>query len=254
MGLKKVVRRGLARMGWQLERIEKRVTDEYSEDGLHTIHSYNFVDDPRFIKAYERGVLATGEDYHFRWRVHTALWIGRTASRLEGDFVECGVNRGFMSSAIMSDLEWEKLGKTFWLLDTFQGLDEKYVTEAEKKAGLMKHNLGDYYVRGVESVQRNFAEWPSAKIVVGTVPETLSEVTSEKIAFLHLDMNCMEPEVAALEHFWPKLVPGGMVLMDDFAYSGFAAQNKGLSALAAKFGVTVFNSPTGQGVMIKPPK
>lgn len=248
-----MIRRGLARIGWQLERIEKRTTEEYSEDGLFTIHSYNFVNEPRFARAYERGVLATGNDYHFRWRVHVALWVGRTVSRLDGDFVECGVNRGFMSSAIMTDLDWESLGKTFWLLDTFQGLDEKYVSESEKRSGLMKHNNGDFYVRGVESVERNFSEWPSTSIIVGTVPETLNQVTSDKIAFLHLDMNCVEPEVAALEYFWPKLVSGGIVLMDDFAYSGFAAQNKGLSALADKLGVTVFNSPTGQGVMIKPP-
>lgn len=252
MGVKRIVRRGLAQMGWKLERIEKRVTDEYSEDGLHTIHSYNFIDEARFKAAYARGMEATGKDYMFRWRVHVALWVGRQVLGLEGDFVECGVNYGFMSSALMTDLDWEKRGKTFWLLDTFDGLDEAQVSEAEKKAGLLKHNLGDFYVRGVESVKRNFAEWPSSKIVVGRVPETLSEVTCDKICYLHLDMNCVQPEVAALEHFWPMLVPGGIVLMDDFAYSGFAEQNKGLSEVARKLGVTILNLPTGQGILMKP--
>jgi hypothetical protein len=252
MGVKKSIGRALARMGWKLERIEKRVTDEYSEDGLNTIHSYNFVDDPRFKAAYARGMEATGKDYMFRWRVHVALWVGRHVVGLEGDFVECGVNYGFMSSALMTDLKWESLDKTFWLLDTFEGLDEALVTQAEKKAGLMKHNIGDFYVRGVESVKRNFEEWPSKQIIVGRVPETLAQVTCDKICYLHLDMNCMQPEMAALEHFWPKLVPGGVVLMDDFAYSGYAEQNKGLSAWAKNMGVEILNLPTGQGILMKP--
>lgn len=239
-------------MGWKLERIERRSQDEYSEDGLFTAHSYKFVEDEKFKAAYARGLQATGRDYHFRWRVHVALWVARSVAHLPGDFVECGVNYGFMSSAIMTDLGWNDLGKRIWLLDTYEGLDENYVTDAERAAGVMKHNEGDFYVRGVESVARNFSEWNGVEMVVGTVPDTLAKVTCDQIAYLHLDMNCMEPEVAALEYFWPKLVPGGMVLMDDFAYIGFDEQNRGLSEAAKRIGVSILNLPTGQGVMVKP--
>jgi hypothetical protein len=39
----------------------------------------------------------------------------------EGDFVECGVNAGFVSSAIMKKLQWNTLGRRFYLIDTFTG-------------------------------------------------------------------------------------------------------------------------------------
>ena len=77
-----------------------------------------------------------------------------------------------------------------------------------------------FYVTGIEHVRRNFDEWQRVRIVVGAVPETLAEVTATKIAYLHLDMNCAPPEIAAAEHFWDRLSPGGVLLLDDYGYYG----------------------------------
>lgn len=94
----------------------------YAKDGLVSFHRHSFMDDPEFNRAYQRGVQACGTDYEFQWRIHVSLWAASSASTLDGDFVECGVNRGFQSSAIMEHLDWDKLGKTYYLLDTFEGL------------------------------------------------------------------------------------------------------------------------------------
>jgi hypothetical protein len=78
-----------------------------------------------------------------------------------GDFVECGVNRGFLSSAIMEDLEWDRLGKMFYLLDTFSGVDEEMIsvssgseTEIERNRRNLKTG---FYVQALEEVIPNFA-------------------------------------------------------------------------------------------------
>jgi hypothetical protein len=97
----------------------------YDQDGLRTVHNHDFLRDAIFRRAYDRGLAAVGFDYHWEWRVHVGLWVAFCASKLEGDFVECGVNRGFLSSAIMEDLDWDHLEKTFYLLDTFAGVDEE---------------------------------------------------------------------------------------------------------------------------------
>src|SRR6266481_1708466 len=79
----------------------------YAQDGLLTLHSDHFRNDPHFRAAYERGIKASaGVDPHFEWRVHVALWAARIAAKVSGDFVECGVNAGFISSAIMQRLNW----------------------------------------------------------------------------------------------------------------------------------------------------
>ena len=47
----------------------------------------------------------------------------------------------------------------------------------------------------------------------GRVPESLEAVEIESVAYLSIDMNIVEPEIAALEYFWDKLVPGALVVL-----------------------------------------
>ncbi len=228
----------------------------YNHDGLATRHNHDFMTDPEFLDAYRRGVMAAGKDYFWYWRVHVGLWAARSAARLPGDFVECGVNRGFLSSSIMHMLNWDSLDKTFFLLDTFNGLDEQLVSNAERQDGALKKNRRDleegFYVRGSDIVRDNFSEWKNVCIIEGVVPDTLSQVQTGKVAFLHLDMNCAEPEVAAANYFWDKLVPGALVLLDDYAFEGFIHQKKAMDAFAREKNIDILSLPTGQGLLIAP--
>lgn len=229
--------------------------DVYDQDGLRSIHNHDFMTEPRFVEAYGRGVQAAGVDYAWHWRVHLGLWAARTAAHLPGDFVECGVNRGFLSSAIMRLLDWDTTGRHFYLLDTFRGIDERFVTADEREGGIVEQSRelldAGFYVTGADAVRRNFAEWRNHTIIEGAVPDTLGHIHARQIAFLHLDMNCAPPEVAALEALWPRLVPGAPVLLDDYAYRGYEPQKAAIDALAERLGVAVAALPTGQGLLIK---
>jgi hypothetical protein len=232
----------------------------YAQDGMISVHNHEFMHDPAFERAYARGVeaLQGQTDYRWHWRVHVGLWAAACAARIEGDFVECGVNRGFLSSAIMQHLDWDNLGRTFWLLDTFAGLDDRYVSAGDIRAGVLDRNLSKlangFYVSGPQGVIDNFAQWKCVRIVVGAVPDTLSQVNAASIAYLHLDMNCAPPEVAALEYFWPRLSPGAPVLLDDYAYVYCEPQKAAMDAFAQRHRVAICSLPTGQGLLLKPPR
>lgn len=230
--------------------------EAYFEDSLITIQNHDFVNNPAFAHAYQRGLKAAGSDFNFRWRVHVALWAAASASKLRGDFVECGVNKGFVSSAIMDYLDWDSLGKKFYLMDTFHGLDERYVSEEEKAAGYLERNnqhlASGFYLSGVDRAKRNFSEWKNAIIVEGTIPDSLQKVDSTAIAYLHLDLNCSPPEVAALELLWDRLVPGAFILHDDYAATAYRLSKKGMDQFAAKKKVQFVSLPTSQGLLIKP--
>ena len=228
----------------------------YIQDGLASIHNNEFMNDKSFVAAYARGVQASGKDYGWHWRVHVGLWAASVSKNLEGDFVECGVNAGFMSSSIMHYLNWNALNKTFNLLDTFNGLDERYVSNEEVSEGALEKNsklinMG-FYITDVNNVVKNFSEWKGVQIIKGSIPETLQRVTANKIAFLHVDINCAPPEVAAVEYFWGKMVSGAIVLLDDYAYWGYRQQKIAMDALMARLGVPILSLPTGQGLIIKP--
>lgn len=256
MELKRVIRRFIEMTGYTIVKMPTATTPYY-QDGLLSIHNHDFMSEPSFRKAYERGCRAAS-DYNWHWRVHIGLWAAFTASRLTGDFVECGVNRGFLSSAIMEFLDWDSLNRTFYLLDTFAGLDRRYVSHEDCQYGAIKKSesaLGSgFYVRGVASVKANFSQWKNARIIEGSVPETLNQVEARSVAYLHLDMNCAPPEVAAVNFFWNRLLPGAVVLFDDYAYWGYESQKHAVDALAKEKNVMVASLPTGQGLLIKPPE
>jgi Macrocin-O-methyltransferase (TylF) len=220
----------------------------WSEDGLSTYHNFSFAKDPEFQRAYARGIKANdGKDHHMRWRVHVALWVAQQVANLEGDFVECGVSTGFVTSAIIDRLNQKQISKRFFLFDTWQGLDPMLLSASERKTD----RLGWYKDVKYDSVVANFAEFRNVQLVRGSVPETLSQVGIQKVCYLSLDMNCTLPEIAAAEHFWPKLVPGAMMLLDDYAYSGYEEQHEAFDAFAKKVGTQILSLPTGQGIIMK---
>jgi hypothetical protein len=115
--IKHALQNTLKRLGYVLESSERFIDRDklYNSDGLTTCHDTDFLDDLRFKAAYARGLKAAqGVDPSHHWRVLTALWAARQALAVEGDFVECGVNAGFISSAIAHDLEFGRLQRRFY--------------------------------------------------------------------------------------------------------------------------------------------
>lgn len=254
MKMQNLINSVLTPTGYAIHR--SRAGRTYARDGLITDHNHEFIRDPHFETAYRRGVQAAQTDYNIQWRTHIAIWAAFTASKLPGDFVECGVSWGFLSSAIMEYLDWNQRDKTFYLLDTFNGIDEQLLTDAERTSGAIKNNRRmlehGYYTANVESVRKNFSDWKNVQIIQGTVPGTLTQVPTNQVAYLHIDMNCATPEIAAFEYFWPKLVPGGMVLLDDYGFGRHEEQKRAMDDCARQQGVMVASLPTGQGLIIKP--
>ena len=228
----------------------------YAEDGLVTFKSCEFLDNPKFREAYQAGIEATGFDYGWRFRFYVGLWAAQQASKLpEGDFVECGVSYGFLSKGITEYINWNKTqagGRKFFLIDTFEGLDETLITEAEKKEGLADRFQGKYPKDTISRVRDTFSNVKSVEIIKGSVPGILSKVQIQKVAFLSIDMNCATPEKEALDFFYPKLVPGGMVLLDDYGHRGHHLQKALADGVAFKYGNEILTLPTGQGLLIKP--
>ena len=250
--LKSLVKKALSKSGYAVFRTRGR----YLEDGLFTIHHDRFQHDPAFREAYQRGLQAShGVDPAFSWRVHVALWAAGTSLEVPGDFVECGVNAGFMSSAIMHHQRWNSLDRRFYLIDTFNGpiLDQFSPEEVEQgRLNIAQEALAaGAYVTDLARVRANYSEWPNAVVVRGAIPEILPTLDIGAVAFLHIDMNCAYPERAALEFFWNRLSHGAIVLLDDYAYFGHDQQANAMDAAARALGTSILSLPTGQGVIIK---
>lgn len=100
-------------------------------------------------------------------------------------------------------------------------------------------------------MKANFAEWPNAVVVQGIVPDVLTSLPVDRVAFIHVDLNCAAPERAALEYYWERLSPRELMLFDDYTYLGQQCQGDALDDDARQLGATVLSLPTGQGLIIR---
>lgn len=222
----------------------------YQEDGLGTTHNCDFMKDELFIKSFNLGVSTRawgGKNAENHWRMYVVCWAANHAKHLEGDFVECGVNTGGYSRAIINYVDFKNMKKKFYLLDTFCGLSEKYISEEEKKLGRKAGGYEECY----ESVKETFKDFNNVEIIRGTVPDTLPQVKAKKVSYLSLDMNCKIPEIAAAEFFWYKMVSGAVIVLDDYGFNGHIEQKHAFDDFASRKGVQVLSLPTGQGLIFK---
>jgi hypothetical protein len=229
----------------------RRQALQYGEDNLFTLNAAPFLDEENFLRAYHLG--AQTKSWHgvsIRWRAYVACWAGLYASHLDGDFVECGVNRGGLARAMIDYIGFERLDKRFYLIDTFSGLVPAYLSEEEIRKGILQ--AYSYYTdNSLEIVEQTFAPFENVRIVQGIVPDILRTLSLSHVAFLSLDMNCTIPEIAAAEYFWPRMSVGGIMLLDDYGNTLHSEQQKAFDRFARDRGVGVLALPTGQGLIFK---
>jgi hypothetical protein len=201
------------------------IKKSYDADGLISFHGTDFLQDRRFQKAYSAGISPSGANLHLEWRAKVALWAASIAIRLDGDFVECGVNTAILSGAIVEYLDWAKYPlRKFYLLDSFSGIPSEGLSEKSSKFSRRYKNI---YVDVYEEVRAHFSRFSNVQIVKGVIPNTLAQVKSEKIVYLSIDLNVPEPEIAAGEYLWPKLVVGAPIVLDDYNYQGYERSRQG---------------------------
>ena len=228
----------------------------YNGSGLRCFgKTTGFMDDPRFQRAHGRGWNSGHKKVRHiddnRWIVHIALWAAARVARLPGDFVECGVDTGMMSLAICDWLDFNALDKDFWLFDTFRGIPVEQMTPSEREGIAGWHNR-EAYEECYDQAVANFAPWERCRLVRGMVPETLCLFPADRqVAYLSIDMNIVAPEIAAIEFFWDRMVPGGMILLDDYGWATHTAQRDAFDAFAARQNIMILTLPTGQGLIMR---
>ena len=187
------------------------------------------------------------------WRLNTLCWAARCGLRAGGDFVECGVFKGDMAWVVTHVIGPERI-PTYWLYDSFEGFSSKWSSPEDypDNPGFLDF-ANDYYRQAgmYDEVIKRFAPYPRIRVTKGFLPEALDEGAPEKIGFLHVDLNSPRAEVAVLERLFDRVLPGGVVIFDDYGWKLFEAQKTAEDEFMAKRGYEILELPTGQGLVVK---
>jgi O-methyltransferase len=149
---------------------------------------------------------------------------------IPGDIVECGVWRGGSMMTIAKTLQSvDAADRRLHLYDTYEGMTEP--TEHDRRhdgrmaADMLAVTGRDGHVwaaASLEDVQQGMREtgYPEGLITYykGPVEQTIPENAPEQISILRLDTDWYESTRHELEHLFPRLVPGGVLLLDDYGW------------------------------------
>ncbi|MBL8628631.1 MAG: class I SAM-dependent methyltransferase [Rhodospirillaceae bacterium] len=195
--------------------------------------------DKPFVQAWETNI-QNNADRVIAWRRFVLACAGYHCVQLDGDFVECGAFAGSGMKTVMDYLGGKAFPKRFYGYDTFD-----YHPVAEHAQAGQDETL---YPR----VVKRFEGYDQVTLVKGLIPESFKTACPDKIAYLHIDLNSATYEVACLEHLFDKVVPSGLIVLDDYEWSypyqdQKIAEDKWFEARKYR----VMPLPTGQGLVIK---
>lgn len=139
-------------------------------------------------------------------------------SSVPGDFIECGVWRGgsciFMRAILKAYNDRER---KVWAADSFEGLPPVSETAHQVDRGLWR---GGEMAVSIEEVRSNFRRYglldDQVAFLKGFFADSLPEAPIERLALLRLDADLYESTTQALTYLYPKLSPGGCLIVDDF--------------------------------------
>lgn len=153
-------------------------------------------------------------------------------SNIDGDIVECGVWRGGSMAAVARTLvALESFDRRLYLFDTFEGmprpgaLDVNFAGETADELYRERNGRGDgsdWCRASEDEVARVLAacgyDESKIRLVKGRVEDTIPAEAPERIAILRLDTDWYESTLHELEHLFPRLSRGGVVIIDDYGH------------------------------------
>ncbi len=155
----------------------------------------------------------------------------RTTLSVPGDLAEFGVWRGSTSMLLTKilkivDPQGPKVVHSF---DAFQGLTEfaPQDGDATAQAGRYKGSLEEYQDL-IELYQFQDDIEIHEGLIEQTVPAFVAERPEIMFSFVYCDTDLYESTAVVLEHIAPRVMPGGLIVFDEWNYSNFPGE--GLAA------------------------
>lgn len=144
---------------------------------------------------------------------------------LKADFAECGCWRGHSSFLISTLIRKHGLGNRFHIFDSFEGglsgksshdRNERF-SQSEKDIQIEK----EIFSSTETYVQNVLADFDFVKTYKGWIPDRFADVKDRTFSFVHLDVDLYQPTLDSLEFFFPRLIKGGCVVVDDYGSTQF---------------------------------
>lgn len=161
---------------------------------------------------------------------------------LKGDLAELGVYKG--NTAVLLAAIARRIGTTAYLLDTFGGFSPDDLQGIDRDKRMQFEDISLPAVRARVGEQ-------NVRFVAGHFPESAAELPEgARFCLVHLDCDLYAPFRAALAYFYPRLVPGGFLVMHDYSSLHWNGAEQAVDEFFADKPESIVPIPDGAGTVV----
>lgn len=204
-----------------------------------------WLDDQEFLKIYNADPAFKKVDIYRSYE----LWqlVQESAKLPSGAILEVGVYRGGTGAIIAKAAEKSGIKTTVYLADTFTGVVKASKEDSRYKGG--EH--ADTSEEKVKQLLRSL-DIGNVEILKGIFPEdTAHLIKEEQFRFCHIDVDVYQSSKDILEWLWEKILPGGMIVFDDYGFSGTDGVTQVVEEQRTRKDALVLHNLNGHGIIIK---
>jgi O-methyltransferase len=180
-----------------------------------------------YIKGMSRSDSKWSDNFYKQCRYYSLAQIAELASSSfpSFDIAECGVWKGHSAWMIANIFSQNSFTGTFHIFDSFEGgLSDK----VKKDQNLVRNMSIEQIKREKEifssresQVANCLSSFDFINIYAGWIPDRFFDVDTKNFSFVHIDVDLYQPTLDSLEFFWPRIIKGGYLIIDDYGSSQF---------------------------------
>ena len=157
---------------------------------------------------------------------------------IPGDTAELGVFQGAFAALLNEALP----GRSLHLFDTFEGFPAEHARQ-DHAAGYSAAEGGDFSETSPETVLAALPHPENVVLHQGIFPETFAGLEGCRFCLVSIDADLYQPTLDALERFWPRLSPGGALILHDYNSAQYSGAGSAIRTFCAAR--TLFPVPLG---------
>jgi O-methyltransferase len=254
----------LKTLNWAYEGLIQELWQQDQARGMEVfkryLGDYAPVYDPLYDRIYMDAMLATASrpiTLRRRDRFFALVQLFRQTLPLQGLVAECGCFRGLSSHLLCNFLKSADSGFDgggYRIFDSFAGLSEprsEDIVEGDDSAAkrLRKMTQPGAFAASLEQVKNNLGEFPNIEYFPGWIPQAFPDEPDARYRFVHVDVDIYQPTLDCFEYFYPRLVPGGMIVSDDYGWPG---AQKAIEEFCARHQIELKTTGHAQAYIVRP--
>ena len=242
--LKQTVKSVVGALGYQVVPADRTTADGlYGAVRTHTIYS-PWNTDAEFSRIFD---LIQPQTLVDRYRCYELWSLVEQVRHLQGSLLEVGVWNGGTGALIARQANRTSPGSRTYLCDTFKGV-------VKANAEDPRYRGGEHSDASRANVERLLARVGATDVTIleGIFPDdTAAQIPPGPFKFCHVDVDVYQSAKETTEWVWGRLVPGGIIVYDDYGFFGCDGVRTYVDAQRGRTDLVVLYNLNGHAVIVK---